>query len=231
MDNSSSAISKHDRDIQIISEGTKRLAARGQGIREIDWQKRQRETDALGKQTMLKQLSKLKRPDPLVGFTREAETANKQDAIDLFQSPRGQYIMAQALVVAIERMKQADYPEHSNIANMEKLGTLFEPYFSTWFPELTRSLPAVAPEKAAALAEFCEELCSGPCLDSRARRAAKREGLVAKRSRKRVDGRTNCGGFRLIERGIIMGGERYDLTAEEIIKFCSLSKSRREFFG
>ena len=52
--------------------------------------------------------------------------------------------------------------------------------------------------------------------DHRARRAARRVGLIARKSRK-----FNFRGFRLLTPdNIVVLGERCDLTAEEVIAFC-----------
>jgi hypothetical protein len=66
---------------------------------------------------------------------------------------------------------------------------------------------------------------SKAALGARARRAAKRVGLVATRSRRR--GAHNRGGFRLVQHcslpgivNVIIDGHSFDLTAEEIISFC-----------
>jgi hypothetical protein len=60
-------------------------------------------------------------------------------------------------------------------------------------------------------------------LESRARRAAKRIGLKARRSRWRRDSIDNLGGFMLVDpdRNMIVAGSRYDLTPEDVIKICS----------
>jgi hypothetical protein len=59
-------------------------------------------------------------------------------------------------------------------------------------------------------------------LDARARRAALRAGLVARKSRWRRDTIDNYGGFVLIEpyTNVVVDGSRYDLTAEYIIEYC-----------
>jgi len=59
-------------------------------------------------------------------------------------------------------------------------------------------------------------------LDQRARRAAKRAGLVAKKSRWRVGTVDNFGGYQLIDahHNFIMDGSRFNLSAEEVIKIC-----------
>jgi hypothetical protein len=59
-------------------------------------------------------------------------------------------------------------------------------------------------------------------LDARARRAAKKVGLLAKKSRWRVGTVDNLGGFMLMNpytNGIV-GGSRFDLSAEVVIDFC-----------
>ena len=59
-------------------------------------------------------------------------------------------------------------------------------------------------------------------LDARARRAAKRAGLVAKKSRWRQGTIDNHGGFMLIEpyRNIVLAGARFDCSAEEVVGYC-----------
>ena len=58
-------------------------------------------------------------------------------------------------------------------------------------------------------------------LDSRARRAAQRCELIARKSRK-YDPLNNDGGFMLVDfNNCPQAGFRYDLTAEEVIEFCS----------
>jgi hypothetical protein len=59
-------------------------------------------------------------------------------------------------------------------------------------------------------------------LDPAARRAAKRVGLSAKKSRCRHAGANNRGEFMLIDlfRNRIVAGERFDLTADDVIDFC-----------
>ncbi len=66
-----------------------------------------------------------------------------------------------------------------------------------------------------------------PCGDAanqqRARRAAKRVGLKAvKAGRWRAGTPDNFGGFMLIDpdRNLCVGGERFDMTAEEVIARC-----------
>jgi hypothetical protein len=64
---------------------------------------------------------------------------------------------------------------------------------------------------------------TGPnALDQRARRAAKRAGLVARKTRWRVGTVDNWGGYQLIDahRNLVVDGPRFDLSAEEIITIC-----------
>ncbi len=59
-------------------------------------------------------------------------------------------------------------------------------------------------------------------LDARARRAAKKVGLLARKSRWRVGTVDNRGGFMLLDpyTNAIVGGSRFDLSAEVVIDFC-----------
>jgi hypothetical protein len=60
-------------------------------------------------------------------------------------------------------------------------------------------------------------------LDQRARRAARRVGLVARKSRWRANSIDNHGGFMLVDpmtNGAV-SGSRYDLSAEEVIEYCN----------
>jgi hypothetical protein len=57
-------------------------------------------------------------------------------------------------------------------------------------------------------------------LEQRARRAARRAGLVARKSRRRVDSFDNFGGFTLVDprtNGVV-DGFRFDLSAEYVIE-------------
>jgi hypothetical protein len=60
-------------------------------------------------------------------------------------------------------------------------------------------------------------------LDARARRAAKRIGLIVRKSRWRAGSTDNFGEFMLIEpeRNVIVGGERFNMSAEEVIVRCT----------
>jgi hypothetical protein len=59
-------------------------------------------------------------------------------------------------------------------------------------------------------------------MDSRARRAAKRVGLQARKSRWRAGSIDNLGGFQIIDpwRNWIVAGQRFDFTARDVIEFC-----------
>ncbi len=60
-------------------------------------------------------------------------------------------------------------------------------------------------------------------LEQRARRAAKRMGLAAVKSRKGIGSVDNFGGFMLVDAflNIIEAGQRFDLSAEEVIAYCT----------
>jgi hypothetical protein len=60
-------------------------------------------------------------------------------------------------------------------------------------------------------------------MDAHVRRAAKRIGLFARKSTWRKGTIDNQGGYRLVDgcSNFIVAGERYDLTAKEVIEFCS----------
>jgi hypothetical protein len=60
-------------------------------------------------------------------------------------------------------------------------------------------------------------------LEARARRAAKRIGLVAKKTRWRAGSVDNYGGFMLIDPGtnFVQAGVRFDMSAEEVIAYCT----------
>jgi len=71
------------------------------------------------------------------GWDRMSGPDKREDAERLFTSVRGKLIIAQALAKAIEIMKEQEYPERSNIEDMEELGeTLFQPFFSMYTSKL-----------------------------------------------------------------------------------------------
>jgi len=59
--------------------------------------------------------------------------------------------------------------------------------------------------------------------EARARRAAKRVGLKARKSRWRFNTIDNWGGFRIIDprRNWVVAGTRFDFTADDVIAFCA----------
>jgi hypothetical protein len=59
-------------------------------------------------------------------------------------------------------------------------------------------------------------------LDARARRAAKRVGLVARKSTWRRDSIDNYGEFMLVDpdTNFPQAGFTYDMSAEDVVKFC-----------
>jgi hypothetical protein len=59
-------------------------------------------------------------------------------------------------------------------------------------------------------------------LQQRARRAARRVGLMAKKSRWRLGTVDNYGGFMLLDpwRNLVRRGERFDMSAQEVIEYC-----------
>jgi hypothetical protein len=60
-------------------------------------------------------------------------------------------------------------------------------------------------------------------IDQRARRAARRAGLWAHKSRWQLNSIDNYGGFMLInDRNLCVAGERYQLSAEEVIEYSGL---------
>lgn len=63
---------------------------------------------------------------------------------------------------------------------------------------------------------------SDDAMDARARRAAKRVGLVALKTRWRSDSVDNYGGFQLVDPNMntVEAGEKFDLTALEVIDLC-----------
>ena len=64
---------------------------------------------------------------------------------------------------------------------------------------------------------------SEKALEHRARRAARRVGLLARKSRWRSDTVDNLGGFMLVDpmTNLVVNGSRFDLSAEYVIDYCS----------
>jgi hypothetical protein len=64
---------------------------------------------------------------------------------------------------------------------------------------------------------------SESALEQRARRAARRAGLVARKSHWRIDSADNFGGFMLVDptTNMVVDGSRFDLSPENVIDCCS----------
>ena len=63
---------------------------------------------------------------------------------------------------------------------------------------------------------------SESALDARARRAARRCGLSARKSRWRLGTVDNRCGYQLLnDRNGIVGGERFDMSADDVLAYCS----------
>jgi len=62
-----------------------------------------------------------------------------------------------------------------------------------------------------------------PALDARARRAAKRIGMMARKSRRQIS-LDNLGGFMLIDprMNIVIDGSRFELSADDVIARCAV---------
>jgi hypothetical protein len=58
--------------------------------------------------------------------------------------------------------------------------------------------------------------------ESQARRAAKRAGLIARKSRSRANSIDNLGGLQIIDpaRNLIVAVEKYNYTADDVMAFC-----------
>ena len=58
--------------------------------------------------------------------------------------------------------------------------------------------------------------------ESRARRAARKVGLVARKSRWRLHTGDNRGGFQIIDpnRNWILAGEKFDKSPDHVVRFC-----------
>lgn len=59
-------------------------------------------------------------------------------------------------------------------------------------------------------------------LEARARRAARKEGLIARKSRRQIGSTDNHGEFMLVDPryNIPVAGWQYDMSADEIIAYC-----------
>jgi hypothetical protein len=60
-------------------------------------------------------------------------------------------------------------------------------------------------------------------LEQRARRAARREGLIARKSRWRAGSIDNLGGFQIVDplTNFPVFGWKFELSAEDVIAYCS----------
>jgi hypothetical protein len=67
---------------------------------------------------------------------------------------------------------------------------------------------------------------SESALESRARRAARRVGLIAHKSRWRAGSIDNFGGFMLIDPmgNWVVNGSRFDLSAAGVIDYCTVDE-------
>lgn len=67
-------------------------------------------------------------------------------------------------------------------------------------------------------------------MEARARRAARRVGLVARKSRWRVGTPDNCGGFAIIDpsTNFILDGWRYDLEPEDVVELANADTESEE---
>ena len=63
---------------------------------------------------------------------------------------------------------------------------------------------------------------SEKALDGRARRAARRVGLIARRSRWHLGSIDNLGGFMLVDPqyNVCVAGQKFDLEPEAVIDYC-----------
>jgi hypothetical protein len=64
--------------------------------------------------------------------------------------------------------------------------------------------------------------------EAQARRAAKRVGLQARKSRWRANSIDNRGEFQVIDpmRNTIIAGEKYNFTADDVVAFCAKYQRR-----
>lgn len=62
------------------------------------------------------------------GWDMMGAEEKKQEAMALYRSKRGWFLLGQALAVAIETMKKEEHPAVSDIQDLEMLQELFFPY-------------------------------------------------------------------------------------------------------
>ena len=65
-----------------------------------------------------------------IRLRKQDQSKAKERAVFLLNSPRGRFIIGQALYLAIEKLREITEPlqEKSNIADMEALQSIFFPY-------------------------------------------------------------------------------------------------------
>lgn len=92
-------------------------------------------------------------------------------------------------------------------------------------PEVSAAEAYRLAQAEALIREFLPEieLREARCLDGRARRAAKRAGLVARKSRRHLGSIDNFGGYCLLDpfTNCIVAGGRYDLDAADVLAYCN----------
>jgi len=59
-------------------------------------------------------------------------------------------------------------------------------------------------------------------VDARARRAASRCGLRAMKSRRAFSGDNYCGFMLVDDNNLIAAGERFDMSAEDVLDYCKV---------
>ncbi len=70
-------------------------------------------------------------------------------------------------------------------------------------------------------------MTSETALESRARRAANRIGLRARKSRRRANPYDNRGGFQILNDNWIVAGEKFNLSPEDVIEYCDWAAANR----
>jgi len=72
-----------------------------------------------------------------------------------------------------------------------------------------------------------DDMLTDNAIEQRARRAAKRVKLIACKSRYRAGTGDNYGGFMILDpyRNVIIAGERYRLSAADVLEFCTLPRA------
>jgi hypothetical protein len=95
-------------------------------------------------------------------------------------------------------------------------------------PEIQEGLAADHARKVAAADAAAERrkavrasIRAASARDGAARRAATKAGLKVTKSRGGRDTPDNLGGFQLVDRNIVVEGEHYDLSADDVIRLCA----------